>query len=318
MCGGCCAPTWFAAATGLFMTRDRPNTMWLSFDNRDVNSHLLSNQSAAINDYNPGFEIRVGRRFGMNQALELTYWTLDTFENSDSVRSPTNNLNTTLTVSSITLGGTSLDTFFDSAREHRIERRNEIHNIELNLLNLPTTSYGRLSVSWLCGARFFRFDEGLQYSSVQGGSEFGSNNGLNEAYYDVDVENNLIGAQVGAQADWRFFDRFTLYAAPRVGLYGNDINHRSQVRRGDGLEAFTINSNEADIATLAQLDLGMSAQLTQHWNAFMGYRLVSGSGIALADNQLPSNLADQGGIQEIDSNGHLLLHGFTGGVQLVW
>ena len=55
--------------------------------------------------------------------------------------------------------------------------------------------------------------------------------------------------------------------------------------------------------------MGLDWQITQCLSAKLGYRLMAATGVALADNQIPFYLNDIPAIQDIDRNGHLLMHG---------
>lgn len=318
-CCAPCGPVWIGTLGGLFLARDRPNPVWLTFDNTNVNSNLLSSTDAVDDDYIAGYEIRFGRRVFDNVFLQATYWSIGVTNDSSTIHSPSNILNTTLTVSGVPLGGTTLDHFYDNAAYHRIQRRNEFHNVELNLLSGTTYNSGNwCSLGWLAGVRYFRFDESLLFAGASANNDFMSAGGTESAFYQIDVENNLTGGQVGGQVNWFLGPNVRLFAAPSVGIYANSISHQSRVLRGDGLEAFTIRSHKIDAATLAQLDLGVSASFASWVGGYIGYRVVSVSGMGLSDNQIPANLSDAGGIARIDSNGHLLLHGWTAGLQFSW
>jgi len=322
-CGGFgtpCGPKWSARFGALIMTRDNPNGVWLSFNNTNINTRLLSTRDADVDNWKGGFEVSLSRMIGTNHAISVTYWTLDRFEEAGSTRSEANQLNTPIDLNNVTLDGANVDTFFDAAREHRIERTNEFHNIEINLIHMPMQAYGNSAVSlnWLAGIRYFRFDEGLQFGSVSFDNEFGSNGGLNEAYLDIDVLNNLVGFQLGSDGRFQVARSLALLGGIRAGIYGNHIQHRTQLLRGDGFQGLLVNSSENDVSLLGEINLTIEWQPARWFAGYLGYRAVFVSGVALSDNQIPIFLADTGGISDIDSNGELILHGITAGGQFMW
>jgi len=56
-------------------------------------------------------------------------------------------------------------------------------------------------------------------------------------------------------------------------------------------------------------------QFAENWSAQVGYRVVAITGVGLADNQIPQDIADIPEIGDIDSNGNLVLHGAFAGVR---
>ena len=178
--GGCDAPKgccWYGSAAGLVMTRDDADKLWLTADSVNPTLVFLSNNDADY-DWEGGFEVTVGRYISCDLAVEATYWTLGEFKGFASYRDVGNNIVTPIDVSNVwigAVGGQTAALFFDGAREHRIWRRTEVHNVELNLVHQPLmmNCYSGLQVQLLAGARFFRMDEDFIFGSVQGGWEFG-------------------------------------------------------------------------------------------------------------------------------------------------
>ena len=329
-CGDCCCgPTWFVSSNALILNRDTPNRFWTTFETNN-NPNQLMNTKDADADWAGGAEIRVGRwccpDCSGRSGWEVVYYgiKLDGFA---SLRDPGNDLSTPINLDTQTgpflIGARPAADFFDSAREHRIFRDNEIHNIEVNFLRETLISNQSTQVTWLAGFRYFRFDESVIFGSVAGdaaitpgGAEFGNNGGVDEAYLDIRCENNLVGFQVGARGDYYCTDDVSLFLAPKLGVYGNEINSRSRLYTGSGISAFDIESNEDDFSFLAQVDLGASYQFAPHWRLFGGYRAIAVSGIALADNQFPAFIAAADEFADIDTNGDLILHGAFLGLEL--
>ena len=146
---------------------------------------------------------------------------------------------------------------------------------------------------------------------------------LAEAYLDLNTENNLIGAQIGARADWRVGCHWRVFAATKVGVFANDINFDTRLYRGDGALAtfsttgnvFDLHSHKTDVSMLGQIDLGVGWDFSQHWSANVGYRAVGITGLALADDQIPAFLAAENDWTDIDSNGSMILHGGFAGLE---
>lgn len=317
--GGECGaprPRWYGSLAALIMTRDRANKRWLTYDANTIVDQLQYPPSV---DWRGGGEVRIGRYFGCGYTcgLEATYWGLDTMEGYNSARSLGDNMSTPIDVGLVNIGPNAAGGYFDNAREHRIWKYDEIHSLEINFVHLPLICdpSQRLQVSWLAGVRWFRFDDRLIFGSVSGGNEFGSDGGSHEAYLNTRVVNNLIGAQIGARADFWLTQRLRLFARPSIGLYGNDLSHRSHLYSGDGLEGFDIRSTKTDVSMMGQIDLGGAFQITQRWSLYGAYRAVGIAGVALADSQIPFFLADAAEFADIDSNGSVIIHGAVMGAQ---
>jgi hypothetical protein len=313
-CGGCRSP-WFGSLAGLYMTRDRGNKLFTTYEtNNNVNQLQHSQQADA--DWAGGWQGTFGRCFGCQKAIEVTYWGLDELDGDASIRSQANLLSTPLDLELVQIGADLAADFFDNAREHRIRRTNEIHNLEINLLQvgLLADSCNRFRLSCLAGVRYLKFDENLLFGTVSGGNEFGSAGGINEAYLNVDVENNLVGFQIGGQGEYFLGPRFGLFGGTKLGVYGNHVDHRSQLYRGDGLSSFDIVSDKNDVALLGELSFGGRYYLSQRWSIFGGYRAIGVSGVALADTQVPFFLIDRAEFEDVDTNGSLILHGAFAGV----
>ena len=326
-CDDCCGPSWFISAAGLILTRDNPNRFWTTYETNN-NPNQLMNTKDADTHWDGGAEIRFGR-FGCadcegRRGWEVVYYGTK-LRGFASVRDPGNELSTPINLNTQTgtfdIGPRAAEEYFDNAREHRIWRDDEIHNVEINFLQEEMVSNNMTQVTWLAGFRFFRFDESLVFGSVAGanavnpGAEFGNNGGEDEAYLDIRCENNLIGFQIGLRGDYFITDNFGLFALPKLGLYANEINSRARLYSGDGVEAFDIRSNENDFTMLASIDLGIEYQISSGWKAYAAYRAVAVSGIALSDDQFPAFIAAADELADIDTNGDLLLHGAVLGLE---
>ena len=85
LCNGC---PWYASVLGLAMTRDKPNKLWVSYENSNEANQIMNTQDANVG-WEGGGEITFGRYFCCNQwSLEATYWTLAELAGSASVSLP--------------------------------------------------------------------------------------------------------------------------------------------------------------------------------------------------------------------------------------
>ena len=309
-CGGC----WYGSLAGMIMTRDRPDPVWLTYPGAAPTTSLMGSTDSSI-DWTGGWQFVLGRRMSENHRLEFVYWGLDPVIYNDSARdAATNNLSTPLDFGTLMAGGGLLGDLFDTAREHRFRRENEFHNFELNVVHESLMSCCGFELEWIFGTRYFRFDENWDFSSVDAGFNFGDDP-TREGHYNIDLANEMIGLQIGTMARWQWGGCWGFRAGQKVGIYANRIEHRSRGYRGDGASAFNIASNNNDVSFLAELDLGLDYAISSRWRAFATYRAVAVSNVALADDQVPQFISDTAGIADIDTNGHLILHGLLLGAE---
>lgn len=317
----CCdpAPLWFASISGLAMTRDRPNKLWTTYETGNNPNQLMYTPAA---DWTGGGEVRLGRCFGCYHGVEMVYWGLGTMPGESAysgTQVPSGTVSTPLNVSdpAVLLGGNTLNQFFDNAEEHRVRRWDQFQNVELNFLNGPlmTGPCGRFQFSYLMGVRFLRFQDSLIFGSVQDGFQFGDNGGANEAYIQSSVVNNMVGFQLGGRADYFITPRFSVFASPKVGIYGNDMSVQGRIYTGDGLVGMDVNGSKVGFSMMGQLDVGLNYQFSPRWSVFGGYRAIAVSRVALADNQIPFYVGDTAEWTDVDANGDVLLHGGFAGLQ---
>jgi hypothetical protein len=272
-----------------------------------------------------GGQVTLGRRFCCDQwAVEGTYWTVSEFESSASRRNtnPTDPLqpyvSTPLTAGWVLFGGRAANEFFDHAEQHTIWRTDEVHNFEVNLIRnrVLGDSCSPVHLDWLVGVRYFRFREDLTFGSIAQGETTYS------IFMNDDVENNLIGLQIGLNADYCICPRLKVFLSPKFGIYDNYMHNEFDVRLADGTHGlasqynvqYPLTSSGNRVSFLTQVDVGLDWQFAQRWSAQVGYRVLAVTGVALADAQVPVNIGDTPAIADIDRNGCLILHGAFAGL----
>ncbi|MDA7979153.1 MAG: BBP7 family outer membrane beta-barrel protein [Pirellulales bacterium] len=313
---GCdaCGPNWYGRVGGLVMTRDDADPIWTSFNNTVITSALLGTPSVGP-DWQGGYEASIGRRLCSNVWVGATYWTLEPDNQSATVSDPGGIINSTFDFRTLALNGTPVNSWYDSALAHRLSLRSEFHNAELNFFgDFASNPCSRHRFSWFGGARWFRFKDDFLFETADTSTTFGVDL-ANEAYWNINVTNNLIGGQIGGTAEYALTNCWSVYATPSVGLYHNRMTYNSSIRSGDGFVAYNIDSDKNDFAVLSQIDFGSSYNVNQCVRAYFGYRLISAAGVALSGEQIPPLGDDLENIRNIDSDGHLFLHGGFAGIE---
>ena len=310
------------------MGRDRARRVWTTYENNN-NANQLMHTGELDSDWRGGVELHLGRKICCGTwAIDLGYWTLENFDATTS-QTHASGVSSPLQFNDLEFApGMPVVDYFDNAQEHRLSRNNELHNMEVNLLETGATCCSSCSL-WSCqkliGLRYFRFDEDLLFETLDLGGTWGGNSGLDQVAMSNSVENQLWGAQIGCQWIRRIGCHGGFFIAPKFGVFNNHINHRFDLRRGDGTAAmpslfsgvsgsYPVSSSTDVVSFLSELNLGLTWQPTCHCSFFGGYRVLVMSGIATADSQIPQYIVDIPEIAAIDHEDALVLQGvFFGG-----
>lgn len=360
--GGC--GCWYGGAYGIYFERDREREMQITVFDTNERDAILSNRSAEM-DATWGGQFTIGRYLHCGTcAAEVTYWELDPDSEQATVLDPNDiatapNLLTSFDLSTLNyddgLGGgvSAIGDWFDGARAHRLTRDYEFRNLELNFIHHTCcgtcSGWGGLSkcgqakcgkgcagkcgkanccrryeISLLAGVRYLNFDENFLFESDDADTTF--DGAAEEVRYSIDVDNQLLGFQLGCRGDYYCSHKLGLHLSSKFGIYGNDIEHHSFIGGSNGAavvgagpnagRAFDIESEKTDVAFLGEMDLGASYCLGCHWRLRAGYRVIAISGIALTTEQVPVYFQDIDGVANIDSECSLVLHGGYAGVEL--
>lgn len=144
----------------------------------------------------------------------------------------------------------------------------------------------------------------------------------NTLFHDVEVDNDLVGFQLGCSMNYLAGCRWTLFADTNFGVYGNHIDKYQRVfSPGGGTVRFVgtgnnaaVRSSKDDVAFLGEIRTGVGYQVGCHCRLTAAYRVIAVSGVALAIEQI-GDMGSEEAFGHIDSNDSLVLHGFQGGVE---
>jgi hypothetical protein len=324
-------PRWYAAAFGLFLTRDRANGVFTTLD--PLTGERLMRTSDADVDWRGGYEAKLGARFGANNdwAIEGGYWSIDRFRGFAEASLAPGIVGTPILVDGIEFVGVNGDDFFNNAAAHRVFRVNRLESAEVSLVHrsgdFDPSGFARLDFNLMAGVRYLVFREELTFGALINGGTWGGAGGIDEAYFSDRVINNLIGFQFGVETGFRVARTFRLFATPKVGVYNNHIDARFDAFRGDGTRGnptpasattrtYPVAVDRDVFAVLGQIDVGVDWKFSPNWSVLVGYRVVAATGMGLADHQFPSDAVDFAFLDTVKSNGNLLVHGAFAGLQL--
>lgn len=338
---------WFGGIYALYMDRDNEDPVWTSFDSSNLAGQGLSSRDAS-DDWQTGNEVRFGSTLLCHcLGWEAVYWGLWEEEEQATVTAAAlgSPVSTTFDFGGLDYdsgGGVSgVNSFFDNAQAHRIRRDFAVQNIELNLLYYPLLDsvgpYGvsragsglmsgrRFSLVGSAGVRYMRIDDGFEFASSLNDTTFG--NDPEDIFYQIDMENHLVGVQLGAAANYRATQRLSLFVDSKFGIFGNYIEQEQRIFGTNGVavvtaglpfegEQYDIQSDKEDVAFLGELRAGVAYWVTPRWRLYGGWRAVGIAGYAHPTEQIPLNFAGTPDVRNIDSNGSLILHGLQTGVEL--
>ena len=184
-----------------------------------------------------------------------------------------------------------------------------------------------------CGVRYFRTDDDFSYDTEfaeWGGAAYDqpayngfSYDNSNELCYDIQIENNLIGPQVGWTTNYGVGCRWNFFCNTTFGVFENHMSQYQRMWTGGGGEirftgtgdSFTIRSQKDSVAFLGELRLGGSYDVSCHWRAVAAYRAVALTGIATSVGQLPDQFSSQAEIAQINADNSMIVHGIQLGAE---
>ncbi|HTQ40955.1 MAG TPA: BBP7 family outer membrane beta-barrel protein [Pirellulales bacterium] len=337
----CCNDHWYAYAGGLTMGRTVANRNWTTYDTAN-NAHQLLYFPGA--NWGGGVDTRIGYWFGCGCCgdpcscsnscgptgrfgVEADYWGVWGMNGNALLTNSTFSLGTVQDDSGVSFGTNPATDWYDNRTGSpvtavRLSRNDDINNVEVNFLYMPCCeACNRFQVTALAGIRYFNFRDNLTWDQFTAVPPAGSTS--DEAIINANVTNNLVGFQLGAYLNYQICSRWSVFAAPKIGIYGNHITGYNAMALSDGTQAtFDANgdvlhfNNSANVfSMLGSIDVGFNWAFSSNWSFIGGYRVVGVSGVALADNQIPQFFADEAGWKTIKTNGDLIVDGAFAGLE---
>jgi hypothetical protein len=349
--GACEVPPsrqWFFGAYALYMQRDRPSYQRIAVVPGMPYETVLSTQDLD-NDFTWGAEIRFGSTFGRSYdacnpcaqrpyAWEIVYWGLTDDEQSamytamPGAMSGINYAGLEYDIDSDGMVDGNVNDYFayydpdnpmPNGYDSTVRVRNSFkaQNLELNFLRLPL--YGGcepcspITVSTVFGVRYLKLDEEFQHSVM-----FDDGMVSGTLYHDIEVDNQLVGFQIGGNMNWAIACKWDVFCDSMMGVYNNRIDVYQRVYGADGDVTFTddgmpasVRGRKDDIAFLGEMRWGLGYQVSCNCRLTAAYRVMAMTGVALAGEQIPDNWSDSMHVRWIDSNDSLVLHGLQLGAE---
>ena len=182
---------------------------------------------------------------------------------------------------------------------------------------------GRVRVATSHGLRWFQMEDEFQFAgNIDGTAGYQAT----DMYYDVDVDNNLLGYQFGSRLTYCLTERINLGISGKFGIYGNDVEMRQRIgtstidayRTGTATDVINTHTSDTALATLGELDLGVGCRLNNAWTVRGGYRLLGATGVATSVDALNQEYRPQSSFGQVYADDSILLHGGYVGFDFNW
>ena len=171
-------------------------------------------------------------------------------------------------------------------------------------------------ITWLAGFRWVEWDDRMDVEY-----DYGPGSGFDG--FDARTGNNLYGGQVGA--DMRLWNTEGIVRVDGIAKAGVFYNHSAYQRtsaefvdsNSDVIPLGSVNATDDTVSFMGEVGLNASVSITR-WLAWRaGYSVFWLSGVATAPQQFAaSDLAASTG--SVNTNGSVLLHGVTTGLEARW
>jgi hypothetical protein len=300
-----CGPVWYARAEGVWLSRnDQPTRNLTVFDDDD--DHELEDRIVlSTADLDPsstaGVRIIIGRYLSERTSLEGSFYGLHDWE--DRVA-------TTLEESAqpynAYFGDDDESSFdisaFSSSAQHVVSFDSDFNSAEFGLRR-----WVRSDTSVLLGLRYMSVDERLTFLSLDDGPSDPSSFGL----YDIKTDNNMFGVQVGTEYihtigwHWLYFN-----VEAKGGLFLNNATHDSTfLVTTPSSNSDSTEEDNLGFARNAEFNIGLSAQLTDHFSIRGGYTINYINGVAVAADQIDTTPQRVNSREYINDEGTVIYHG---------
>jgi hypothetical protein len=304
--GGCCATRWFDFhAEWMYLYRDDVGDR-IDIASDGVLGPVVLDTDDMDFDPSSGFRVTWAYLIGPGTNLELGYF--GTF-NWDAAAAATSSQNNLFSVFS-EFGSDPLLGFPETDRAYlqQIAYSSQLNNGELNLRHRWISANCLLHGSWLLGARYVALDEDFTYNTR-------TNVGLLD--YQVETENDLIGAQIGGDLFLCITPRFKVGGEAKAGIYGLRARQTTDVYDDLGGVLFEQETDD-DVAFVGEVGAIGIFRLTPRCSLRGGFQMLYLDEVALASENF--NTQSPFSIREsfIDTGGDVFYYGGTLGFEWMW
>jgi len=285
-------------------------------------------------DYEPGWRIALRYDLGPLSVFEATYMGIYDF-GFDLTANATDNLFSVFSQYGIApdpADGVAGIAGLDGADEQNLNYESDLQSTELTFRRYWVGNHPRISGTWMAGARYVRMTEDLAFSAYNR-PEFDTPPGpvgspkVLTGQVTYASENDLVGFQFGGDV-WTCLRqglRFGLEG--KSGIYNNRYKFDSTNFASVDPENPQLPEDGNQIAFVAEGGISFVADIMPSWSVRGGYHVFyMNSLVALQNNVattqyftgVPIGTNPETLAPALNTQGHALYHGFTGGVEYVW
>lgn len=286
-CSECC-PLWSVKAGTVILTRELPRATPLL--QNTVNSATLLNANAFDFNWAAGLDMTLTREFGNGDGIDVRYFGVDGFSAQQTITtSPIWNFPTNPPL--FGLGVANVDAIYAS----------RLYSTEVN--------WRREANEWLtvlAGFRWIEFHERLAFNADFGG---------NQALISENTANHLYGGQIGLDGRIWHYNRLTVDAYTKAGIYFNSADQDFSVTQAIG-PAFGAGQRMDTAAFAGELGANGNYWITDRLALRAGYQMLWLQSVAVASDQIAN--VDVLNATGISVGGSVFYHGATAGIEYLW
>ena len=265
--------------------------------NEDQSLGLVAGRRLEDFDYEFASRITVGQMMNCSQGVEAVYTGPFKFTRARDVVGT--NLNSRVT--SVVPGFlANLDTFNNATRQ------SESLETKLNSFELNRRRFSSDLFSTTLGLRFVSYDERFRYVSVAADQ-------AGVGLFQNDLQNFLIGAQVGANMYRPISQRLSFGGWGKAGVFANFDESRTFLSNRGTVLADT-QRNDVDFAGLLQGNVGLRYRILPRFDITAGYEALFIPGVATASQQRQFPLTVDSG-NDVRADDSVFFHGANVGLE---
>lgn len=305
-------PSWYASADGVFLMYDASDPIVFAQDG--FGNSVLSSDDLDF-EFEGGGKFLLSYAFTDDFLVEAVYLGAPKWDDTRAIRDASpNGLGGTGNIRSLlgdfmALPGVGLANFAS------LSIRSQMDSFELNYRRRVGLICGPFETSLMMGVRYVNLRESLNFITISDTLVPNTND------LRVRTQNHLIGLQAGGLAAYRISDKTWFEGDIKVGLYQNSVRMNSEytVATPAGVAAFAHSDHRGEVAVIGDFDFRSHVRLTRNLSMHIGYQLIVADGLALARDNVETNLALLTlGPAQVQQNGLAFFHGPHLGGVLSW
>ncbi|MBA2115062.1 hypothetical protein [Bremerella alba] len=313
--GGRCAPRWAdVVVDATFFTFEPGNTSTNLTSQGAANNPVLNTDNYDFTNQG-GVRMSLNRTFMPGSYIEFSYLGIGNWASSQAVYG-----NGDLVSAFSGFGVDPVGGYAETGQGSTLQMfstSNRMDSFELNMRRFFTSANCWWQSSWWVGFRYVRVDDDAVFDT-QGGS--------GNLAYSIDADNDLFGAQFGADSALRLTTRWTLSMFGEIGVYGNRATYDSTIALNDAATIIQETASSRRASMVLEAGFLSTFKIVPRGTLRAGYQIVYIDGIALGSDSfnfetggaLPLGTALAGRQASINDNGNALYHGPTVGFEYTW